>query len=166
MRQSDLLAQQLDVTRRWTLNLIADLKGGDWTFQPAPGLAHALWICGHLATAQHSLIHIRCLGQGVIDDVFKEHFRIGAAVRSPNEHEYPAVETVLATMAEVQHKSLEAIRGMDDAFLGEPASGPGGKPHPLFDDRRGAISHASRHEAFHAGQLALIRRLLGKPFLR
>ncbi len=70
-------------------------------------------------------------------------------------------------MAEVQHKSLKAIQEMDDTFLGGPALGPGGKPHPLFDDRRGAISHASRHEAFHAGQLALIRRLRteGIPFL-
>lgn len=52
MTHADLLAQQMDDTRDWTLKLLDDLQGDDWTFQPRPGMAHALWLCGHLAFAQ------------------------------------------------------------------------------------------------------------------
>ena len=48
----------------------------------------------------------------------------------------------------------------------EPAFGKDGAVHPHYTDKLGAVSHCARHEAFHAGQLATIRRLLGKPFLR
>ena len=166
MTQGALLAEQLDGTRDWTLKLIADLSSDDWAFQPGPGMAHPLWLCGHLASAEHLLIHVRCLGGGVLDDAFRSHFPIGAAVKSTAEHDYPPIESVLNHMHEVHGKTLDAIGGMDDALLSGPAFGPDGKTHPHYSDKRGAVSHCIRHEAFHAGQLATIRRLLGKPFLR
>lgn len=166
MTQAELLAGQLEDTRAWTLALVADLGGDDWIFQPAPGLAHALWICGHLASSQNTLVHVRCLGAGVMDDSFKSHFPIGRPVASVVEHDYPPIDEVLSTMTNVHRKTCEGIRGMGDDLLSEPAFGAEGKPHPHYKDKRGAVSHCTRHEAFHAGQLATLRRLLGKPFLR
>lgn len=166
MNDSKFLSAELDGTRCWTLKLIADLKGDDWTFQPAPGLGHALWLCGHLASAQHLLVHVRCLGGGVLDESFTKHFPTGGAVKSAKEYNYPSVQTVLATMDEVHEKTLAAVRGMSDAVLAEAAFGGDGKPHPHYKDKAGAVAHCNRHEAFHAGQIALIRRLLGRTFLR
>ena len=166
MTQAELLAEQLGGTRKWTLKLIADLECDDWTFQPCPGVAHALWLCGHLTTAQNSLVHARCLSQSVLEDNFKRHFAVGVPVKSAAEHDYPPVEAVLAKMGEVHRKTCEAVRTMSDEFLAQPAFGPEGKPHPHYSDKRGAVAHCNRHEAFHAGQLALIRRLRGKAFLR
>jgi hypothetical protein len=166
MTQGILLAQELEGTRDWTLKLLADLSGDDWTFQPGEGLPHALWLCGHLTSSQNTLVHVRCLGAGVLDSEFNDHFPIGAPVKSAGEHDYPAVETVLKRMSEIQIKTLEAVRGMTDEVMDKPASGKDGKPHPHYRDVRGAVAHCNRHEAFHAGQLAMIRRLLGKSFLR
>jgi len=168
MTPQELLAQQLDDTRNWTLKLIADLEGDDWYFQPAPGMGHALWLCGHLANAQSLLIHVRCLGgPSVVDESFAQHFGIGSPVRSASEHDYPPVEDVRKCMEEVHAATLSAVREVSDALLAEPCYGPDGKtPHPHYRDKAGAISHCSRHEAFHAGQIASIRRLLGKSFLR
>ena len=163
---AELLARQLDEAREWTRKLIADLSGDDWFFQPAAGLAHPLWICGHLAGAQNTLIHTRCLGKSVLDEAFTAHFPIGGPVRSSAEHSYPTVESVLDTMDAIHALTLEGVRGMSDDLLAEPASGKDGQPHPHYRDKMGAVSHCARHEAFHAGQLATIRRLLGKPFLR
>ncbi len=166
MTQSELLAEQLNDARAWTLALLCDLSGDDWTYQPAPGLAHALWLCGHLASSQNTLIHTRCLGSPVLDASFKEHFPLGCPVRGASEYDYPPLDFVLATMAETHKKTCDAIRSMSEDLLCEPAFGAEGKPHPRYRDKRGAVSHCARHEAFHAGQLATIRRLLGKPFLR
>ena len=167
MTTGELLAEQLDGTRDWTLKLLADFSGADWAFQPGAGLAHPLWLCGHLAVAQHLLIHMRCLNDdSVIDAAFAEHFPIGVAAAAAAEHDYPPPERILEVMAEVHAKSLAAARGMSDALLAQPAFGKDGAIHPHYTNKRGAVSHCCRHEAFHAGQLATIRRLLGKPFLR
>lgn len=165
--QSELLTEQLEITRKWTRSLIADLDGDDWLFQPQPGMAHALWLCGHMTCTQYHLIYVRVLGvTGLVDQTFVDHFPIGGPVKAASEHDYPPVETVLSTMNRVHRRTCEVVREMTDDLLAEPAFAGGGKPHPLYADKRGAVAHCSRHEAFHAGQIATIRRLLGKPFLR
>jgi hypothetical protein len=161
-----LLCDQVRRTRQWTDMLIADLTGDDWTFQPAPGMAHALWICGHLASAQETLIFNRVLDKSVLDTSFKMHFPIGSPIKSADEYDWPTPETVLSKMSEMQSASEDAILGIDVALLDEPAYGKDGGRHPHYDTKAGAISHMTRHEAFHAGQLASLRRLLGKAFLR
>ncbi len=168
MKVAELLANQLDGTREWTLKLIGDLSGDDWTYQPKPGLAHPRWLCGHLACSENLLVHIRCLGgKGLLESSFTDHFPIGGPVKSAREHDYPSVETVLDTIKRIHAETLTAIRGMSDMLLAEPAfAGDGKSLHPHYLDKAGAIAHCNRHEAFHAGQIAMIRRLLGKSFLR
>lgn len=168
MKQAELLADQMQWTRDWTLKLLADVQGDEWYFQPGPALAHPLWICGHLAASQDLLVFVRCLKQpSTLPDQFKSHFGIGGPVKSAREHDYPSPDAVLGIMRQVHERTLAAIREMSDALLDEPAFGADGKsPHPHYKDKRGAVAHCNRHEAFHAGQLALIRRLLGKSFLR
>lgn len=163
---AEVLAEQLDATRDWTLKLIADLNGDDWRFAPAAGLAHPIWLCGHLVVSQDVLIHTRCLGRGILDPAFVARFPIGGPVPAADQAEYPSPEEIRRIMDETHAKTLAAVRGMSDALLAEPAFGKDGAVHPHYRDKRGAVSHCARHEAFHAGQLAMIRRLLGKPFLR
>lgn len=160
------LAEQLDGTRDWTLKLLADVKGDDWFKQPGPGLAHCLWTCGHLAVAQHLLIHVRCLGKPFLPDSFAAHFPMGGPVKSAAEYDYPSVDEVRPMMADVHQRTVAVVRELSDEFLAKPAFGKDGAAHPHYKTVGQAIGHADRHEAFHAGQIALIRRLLGKPFLR
>lgn len=160
------LAREVDDTRDWTLRLLADMDGDDWVFSPGPGLPHALWLCGHMAVAQHLLVHVRCLDSGVLKEDVLKHFPIGGDVKSPTEYDYPLAARIRKIMDEVHAETVSAIKGMSETLLAEPAFGLNGAPHPHYTDKAGAVAHCSRHEAFHAGQLATIRRLLGKPFLR
>lgn len=167
MTTAELLAAQLEETRRWTETVIADLKGDEWTFQPGKGLHHALWVCGHIAGSQDTLINERCLGRASLPDSFRLHFKPGGPVKSAAEHDYPPVEEVLSHMRENHEKTCAAVRDMSDALLAEPAYAADGKTaHPNYRDKLGAVAHSSRHEAFHTGQIALIRRMIGKGFLR
>jgi len=166
MKTAQLLADLVDGSRFWTLRLIADLSGDDWSYQPAPGMAHALWLCGHLAASEHVLVHDRCLGKPILEASFLAHFPIGSPVKSAQEHDYPPIKDLLDVMADLHDKTLAAIRGMDDDAFASPCAGAEGKPHPHYTDKAGAFCHCARHEGFHAGQLASIRRLLGKSFLR
>jgi hypothetical protein len=153
-------------TRRWLNLLLADFAGDNWTYQPAPGVQHALWICGHLASSQNTLLFQRCLGRDELDASFCRHFTPGSPVQSAAQYDWPDADTVLAIMADMHEKTLGAVRGLSDVLLAEPAFGKNGTKHPHYDTKLGAISHLDRHEAFHAGQVAMLRRLLGKGFLR
>lgn len=167
MQLAEVLAEQIDYTRAWTLKLMEDLKGDDWSHQPGPGMGHPLWLCGHLACSQNFLVHVRCLGTGgVVPKEFSDHFAIGGPVKSAKEHAYPSVDAVKAMMADVHSKTMAAIPRMSDALLVEPCMAANGNPHPYYKDKKGALAHCNRHEGFHAGQIATIRRLLGKSFLR
>ncbi len=166
MTTGELLADQIEKTREWTLKLIADLEGDDWLHQPQPGFQHALWLCGHLACAQELLLFQRCLNRPMLDPGFLAHFSIGGPIKSAGEYDWPAPSVVLQKMEEMQHVTLETVAGLDDSLLAEPASGKDGAKHPHYDTKLGAVSHVVRHEAFHAGQLAVLRGLLGKQFLR
>lgn len=162
MNIGEILADQLEGTRDWTRRLLADIAGDEWAFQPQPGLAHPLWICGHLAFAENGLIHVRCAGESQIEDAFTAHFKMGSAPSALGEQKFPSPEEVMRVMEDVHTKALAVVQAMTPTELAESA----GAAHPHFDDKLGAVSHCMRHEAFHAGQLALIRRLMGKPALR
>lgn len=167
MQLGAVLSEQLEFTRDWTEKLIADLSGDDWHFAPAPGLAHPLYLVGHMAVSQHVLVFVRCLHGSLLPDAFVAHFPIGAPIHSPAEHDYPPLDEILRVFRETQRATLDAVRGMSDTLLREPAFAADGKsPHPHYRDKLGAVTHCWRHEAFHAGQIATIRRLRGKSFLR
>ena len=166
MTTGQVLADQIQRTREWTLKLLTDIDGDDWTAQLQPGFQHALWICGHLACAQGTLLFQRCLGQSVLDPEFCGHFPIGGAIKSAGEHDWPSPTRVRQEMDRIQQATLDTVATLDDETLAQPAFGKDGARLPHYDTKLGAISHVSRHEAFHAGQLATIRRFLGKPFLR
>ncbi len=168
MTTPELLAKQFSDTREWTKLLVTDFSDEDWVFQPESGLHHALWLCGHLVTAEDTLIFSRSLNaDDSLPAGFRAHFPIGGSVRSATEHDYPPAASVIATMDEHHAQTLLAIRGMSDSLLAEPAYAADGKSkHPHYADKLGVVSHLIRHEAFHAGQIGLLRRLMGKAALR
>lgn len=166
MGDTPTLIESIEGSRDWTLKLIADLSGDDWFFQPSDDLQHALWICGHLASSYQTLILMRCLGRDNAHAEFVSHFPLGGSVKSASVHDYPSPDAVIARMAVIHDETVDGIRGMSDDQLAEPCYGKDGVVHPHYTTKRGAILHCARHEAFHAGQIALLRRLMGKAFLR
>lgn len=166
MTEGEKLAVAVGGSREWTLKLIADVSGDDWTFQPQAGMQHILWICGHLACAEALLVLVRVGGGDNPDPGFAVHFPVGGPVKSASEYDFPTSAAVMERMAATHEIVLDAIRGMSEQQLDEPCYGKNGKLHPHYTTKRGAIDHCVRHEGFHAGQIAILRRLMGKSFLR
>jgi uncharacterized damage-inducible protein DinB len=123
------------------------------------------WQVGHLAAAQASLVQTRCFDKPIeqcIPPAWKELFGIGSAP-SPDAATYPSTTELREHFDRVHAESVDLIATLSPAELEQP---PGPRPHPMFNTKRGALATAFTHEAFHAGQIALLRRLLGKPPLR
>ncbi|MFQ5428846.1 MAG: hypothetical protein ACE5E1_00940 [Phycisphaerae bacterium] len=63
MTKTELLVDRLQVARRWTKDLLADIDEGEWFNMPTAGVGHVAWQVGHLASSQVALIHVRCFGR-------------------------------------------------------------------------------------------------------
>lgn len=165
MRMQDFLIERLTKARGWTCSLIADIDENQWFEMPAPGVGHVAWQLGHLAVSQIALVHNRCLGkppETCMDPALRDTFGKGSTPIA-DASKYPAIPEIKALFDKTQNEVLEIIRSMSDADLDAPA---GTEPHPLFDTKAGALGTAAMHETFHAGQIAMSRRIWGKRPLR
>jgi uncharacterized damage-inducible protein DinB len=161
----DHLADRLKLSRKWTTDLIADIDESTWFDPPCKGFGHVAWQLGHLGASQIALIHIRCFGKKFTDHAPENYLKLFGRGSEPvgGAANYPAIRDIRAFFERIQQESLQLIGSVDDASLTMATTGD---PHPMFQDRSGAMAMAATHETFHAGQIAMIRRLAGKKPLR
>lgn len=148
----------LRTARRITLQLLEGIASDAWLFQPIPTGQHALWIIGHLVTADDwGLISV---GQPArhfehLDAPFGSGSPISAIAA-----DYPPHDEVLSALYAAHERFMSGLERITDADLDRPTTGPIADYAPNLGTL--LISHAW-HEGFHSGQLALIRRALGLP---
>ena len=113
---------------------------------------------GHLAIAQYRLALERVRGrrpgdEALISDAFLTHFG-RASVPDPNPSHNPSVAEIRGVFTRVHQQVLVELLDatLDDAVL---------KPHVLCKTKRESLLWCASHEMMHAGQIGLLRRLLG-----
>ena len=150
--------------RSYTENLLNSTDPKDWFRQPSEGVTHVAWQVGHLAFAEYHLTLQRRRGRqaddvGLISDQFLSLFRKDS-VPDPDPAKYPTAEEIRQVFDRVHVQAVEELRGLADVGLDEPSE----PPHPMFKTKFGALHYCSMQEMLHAGQIGLLRRLLGmKP---
>lgn len=161
----EIARQQIDFAHRYTLSLLEGLQDADWLWQPVPNVTHIAWQVGHIAMAQYGLTMIRIRGKEPDDEqfipstffkVFKKGSSptVGAGGYSPQE--------ILAVYQAVHAKTLEELGRYTDEELDVKLP----EPHAVFDTKMGSLYFCSTHEMLHAGQIGLVRRLMGHAPLR
>lgn len=156
------VAQELLGTSRYVMSAyLSDMTDSDLLVCPVDGAHHAAWQLGHL------IINERRMVEGV---------REGSGIALPADFERPYGKEVPLNACEgyltVREYSelLKEQRTRTLALLSELEESDFDRPAPEF--MRGyAKSTASvflsiaSHELMHAGQIAVIRRRLGKPIV-
>jgi len=160
------IVEQMELARRYNQGLVDGVAAEDWFRQPSEGVSHVAWQVGHLAVAQFFLTMDRIRGRR--DDDAKllpdEFFRLfgKGSTPEPDPGNYPAVEEILAAFAGVHAQAVAELAELPESVLDEPVD----KPHPAFSTKGGALRFCPLHEMLHAGQIGLLRRLLGNAPLR
>lgn len=165
MTQLELLIDRLQTARGWTKSLLADIEDSRWFEMPAPGVGHVAWQIGHLASSQVALVHMRCFNMkfgDVLEESIIPTFGRGSSPVA-DKSKYPPLAEIRAMFDRVHGDTVKLISGMKDADL---ESAVAGDPHPFFKLKSGAIGMTAMHETFHAGQIAMTRRIFGKAPLR
>lgn len=165
MTRLELLIDRLQIARNWTRNLLADIEESRWFEMPAPGVGHVAWQVGHLAASQIVLVHVRCFEMAYTDvapDAIRTTFARGSTPVA-DRSKYPPIREIRSFFDNVHNDVIRRVSNMPDTELDRQA---GADPHPMFKDKAGAIAMTALHETFHAGQIAMIRRIFGKAPLR
>ena len=162
----NIAKQHLLSAREYTLTMLEGLSDEDWFWTPDPPISHIAWQVGHIAMAQYGLTLFRQRGRGegdgqLIPNRFRKRVMKGTTP-SADRTDYLEPEEILAVLESVHQQMLIEIESFDGAGLDEPVE----MPYSGFATRYGALLFAANHEMLHAGQIGLLRRLMGKPPIR
>ena len=162
----DIARRQIEFARTYTHSLLQDLEDADWFRQPREGVTHIAWQVGHLAMAEYGLCLFRIRGRQpedleLMSGKFRKQFSKGSLPDS-NPATNPSAREIREVLDRVHQQALREMAGYSEALLNEPAE----DPRAVFETKLGALFFCSHHELLHAGQIGLLRRLLGKPPVR
>ncbi len=174
MSQATQLSEQLEAFRKhhawvrnYTLELVEGLSDEEWYWSPEGMTTHVAWQLGHVAMAQYGLTLFRQRGR-VLEDAkmmpgkFRKKFMKGTKPTGVRE-DYPTPEEIRQVMNAVNEQMLLELPNFDTPeHLAEEI----GEPHAGFGTKLGALLFACDHEMLHAGQIGLLRRLMGKEPIR
>jgi hypothetical protein len=151
---------QICAARRFTLKTLEQVPEENWFVMPG-GVTHVAWQFAHLAIAQYRLCLVRLRGDQPSDASLITPEWIGlfgkGSTPDPDRTKYPSVDAIRTRVAQVHEIALESCAGLSDSDLDTPS-----QPHHWqFDTKLGAIQWCARHEMTHAGQIGLLRRLMG-----
>jgi hypothetical protein len=162
----ELAMQQIEFARSYVLGTLADIEEADWFKMPAGCPTHVAWQVGHLAMAEYGLCLFRQRGRQpedreLMSNEFRKLFSRGS-VPEADAGKYPAMEEIRATLDRIHAQVLEEAAGFTAEQLKEPAE----MPYAVEATKLGSLLFCSHHEMIHAGQIGMIRRLLGKQPVR
>lgn len=154
--------EQIHAARCYTLEFLQDLSPEDWFAMPG-GVSHIAWQVGHLATAEYRLCLDRIRGERAEDGRLVSLAMLTlfgrGSIPIAGAEKYPPISDIQASLERVHKATMtECARLGDDDLSVAPL-----RPHKHFKTKLGSLQWCSRHEMAHAGQIALLRRLIGKP---
>jgi hypothetical protein len=161
-----LAVQQIEFARAYTLSILAEIDEGLWFTMPPGCPTHVAWQVGHLAMAEYGLCLYRMRGRQEVDlelmtSGFRKLFSRGTKPEADAD-KYPAPAEIRATLDRVHAQVLKEAAEFTEAQLAEPVD----MPYAVHANKLGGLLFCSHHEMLHAGQLGLMRRLLGQQPIR
>lgn len=153
MNTQESIAHQFGLMYRVTASNLERMTPEQSLAQPAPGGNCANWILGHLTNVQNGVMQL--LGEKPV----WESDQLARAGVEPITGGTQAIdwEAMRDRFLGSRDRCLQAISSLKDEALGESV------PHPFGGTTtRAEVLHVlAFHQAYHAGQLAMSRRIAG-----
>jgi len=161
-----LAIRQIEFARGYTLSLLADLTDEDWFRRPAGAVTHIAWQIGHLAMAEYGLCLFRIRGRRpedleLMSSKFRKQYSKGSQP-DPEQANNPTPVELRQVLDQVHQQALSELAACTEPQLAEPID----EPYAVTPTKLGALFFCSHHEMLHAGQIGLLRRLMGKAPVR
>jgi len=141
-------------------DLVADLSDEEMILQPAGVPNHAVWTLGHVIHSCQAIAGELGVRPWLPDD-WESHFGYGSSPDKLPAPQHPWKPALLAALADASDRLRAALLAIDESGLAEPL------PDENAREVLPTVGHAllqvvAAHTAFHAGQLAVWRRAIGR----
>jgi hypothetical protein len=159
MRDAALL--QLEFARNYTLELLAAIPQSQWLVIPAGSPANILWQVGHLAVAEYGLLLFRIRGRAegdleLVPGWFRKKYG-RQSVPSARADDQPSPAEMLERLTTIHQAGINEVRAASGSRLLEQSE----MPYVGHPNKLGGVLFSPLHEMIHAGQIGMLRRLLG-----
>ncbi len=156
MTPIDAIVTQFNICRRSVHRNLEGVSHDESMRRPEPGGNSANWVLGHLVSTRSRLL-ARFGEQPVLDEGSTASYARGS---DGNIERGVPLEELLAALDRSQPLLVERLNRFSDAELSakSPFSSPAGPDATLGQ----ALAAMAFHEAYHVGQLGILRHLTGK----
>lgn len=121
---------------------------------------HVKYLAGHLLNSQYGLARIAGLEPEV---KWNDLFAVMGQSEAKDDYPYPDIEEVKAEGNRMHEQILEGLQGLSDEALNNQPPAPFGRVAESLGELWSFINH---HQAYHIGQIAILRRAFGKEPMR
>ncbi len=161
MNVKDLLHYNVTLSHNITKTYLGDITDEEMLVRAVPGSNHLAWQLGHLVASERSLLEaigvdVPDLPEGFAEKHGKEN------TDSDDPSEFLSKSEYFELMDQMHQAADAAIDKTDEAGLDLPTPE---KLRNFFPNVGSVLLMAGSHEMMHAGQIAAIRRKLGKPIV-
>ena len=152
----DELIHTFEATVRFMEQSVADLSDDEMVEQP-PGVPnHGTWTLGHIIYSCQAMA-AELGAEPWLPDDWESAFGYGSTPSSDLSL-YPRKSEMLTLLADAAGRLRQAILAADESVLSKPLPD---EALPTMGDV--LLQVVAAHTAYHAGQLAVWRRAIGKP---
>jgi hypothetical protein len=162
----EFAGKQIAFARSYTLGLLEDVEDGVWFSMPGGAETHIGWQVAHLAMAQYGLCLFRQRGRAEIDKALLPRGFVQKYGKGSTPDPAPENNLSPAEIREIFGRVNEQVRREMPQFPEAQLSEPTEMPYAVYPTKLGALLFCAQHEMLHAGQIGLLRRLLGKDPVR
>jgi uncharacterized damage-inducible protein DinB len=150
------LKAQFDFHTRLFNNVLDGISDNEANSRNNEHVNHIKWVAGHLLNTR--LEGMNRLTGGEADTTYAEKFARNS-VLDPTGASYPPLSEIVSKWNEVSPDISGRINKLPEELLDSPAPAQS----PIHDETfRGLMAFLVSHEAYHVGQLGILRKLAGK----
>lgn len=155
----DQVLHQMTWARQYSLQLIESIPQQLWYVMPGSARTHVAWQVGHLAVSQYGLMLFRQRGRlpgdlEIMPGWLRKQFGRGTEP-AESAHGMPSASELLERLSAIHERALSEVQELTAETLREPTD----MPYAAYPIKLGALLFCPLHEALHAGQVGLLRRL-------
>ena len=161
MNTKDAFKSSMDLSLFVFTHYFSDLDDADLLKRP-PGCNHLAWQIGHLISSEVGLVGMLAPGKAPsLPEGFNErHSKETTGVDDPSK--FQTKQEYLDLFTQVRATTLQVLEAFPEEKFDSPA------PERLrarFPTMGSVFTLIGMHPMMHAGQVAVVRRMLGKPVL-
>ena len=148
------LAAQFDLHTRLFNNVLDGITDAEAEERARDTVNHLIWLAGHLTSTRFGMGKVTGLQE---QDPWSELFSHGHGIS--DEGDYPSIDEIRAKWNAISGTISASLAHLPDEVLGSPAPAK----VPINDETLGGmLAFLMHHEAYHIGQMGLLRKYLGK----